>query len=55
MPFASIQWVTILARVKRVSPVTLTTGALIWMSAEVNPVVKAHDVPTRLEAILASA
>jgi len=55
MPFVSTPWVTIPVNVKRVLLATHTMGAPIWMSAEVNPAVLGHVVPTRLEATLANA
>jgi hypothetical protein len=55
MPFASTPWATTPVNVKKVSQATHTTGALIWMSAEVNPAVLGHVAQTRSEATPANA
>jgi len=55
MPFASTPWATTPVNVKRVLLATLITGALIWMSAEVNPAVLGLVAPTRSEATRANA
>lgn len=54
MPFASTPWAITHANVNKDSQEILTMGALIWTSAEVNPVVQGRVAQTRSEATRAT-